>query len=64
MITLTDPVAACDIAERLLVTRATVSNWQKRHPDFPKPALTVAHGTHVWDWPDVATWARSRFLNI
>ena len=59
-----EPVAACDIAKRLKVTRATVSNWQTRPVDFPKPVFIVANGTRVWDWPDVAVWATDRFLNV
>lgn len=31
-------VTAADISRLAGVTRATVSNWRKRHPDFPTPA--------------------------
>lgn len=61
--TVYDPVAACDIADRLGVTRSTVSNWQTRYTDFPRPVFTVAHGTRIWDWADVVAWAQPRMMN-
>ena len=60
MICLREPVGACDIASRLRVTRATVSNWQIRDCGFPRPVFTISNGTRVWDWPDVAEWATWR----
>ena len=58
--TITDPVAAADIAARLKVTRATVSNWQARPVGFPAPVFTVANGTRIWEWGAVAEWAGNR----
>lgn len=32
-----EPVSAAEIARMAGVTRAAVSNWRRRHPDFPEP---------------------------
>jgi hypothetical protein len=48
-------VAPSDIAELAGVTRAAVSNWRKRHIDFPEPAGgTVAKP--LFDRADVERW--------
>ncbi|MCD0447065.1 N-6 DNA methylase [Glycomyces sp. A-F 0318] len=51
----TEFVTAAEIARRAAVTRATVSNWRRRHPDFPEPAggTTSSPG---YDWEAVHVW--------
>lgn len=49
-------VTAAEIGRRLGVTRATVSNWKRRHSDFPAPVGgSKASPLYVWD--AVAAWA-------
>jgi hypothetical protein len=53
-----DLVGAAEIAERLgLRGRQAVSDWRRRHPDFPKPVAELKQAM-VWNWPDVEAWAR------
>ncbi len=61
---LDDLVSPADIAEECGATRATVSNWVKRYPDFPQPLTTVARGRTklysrkaVVEWYDRKDWA-------
>lgn len=52
-----DPVGVQDIAWRLGYEAPTVSNWIKRHADFPKPLFRVSNGRiPVWEWATVRTW--------
>ena len=52
---LDDLAANSDLAEEHGVSRATVSNWVKRYPDFPPP-LTTLGGRPVWSRRQVADW--------
>jgi hypothetical protein len=55
-----DIVQASDIAARMNVTGACVSQWRSRHPDFPEP-LPIGQknrGTALWDWQEVSEWLR------
>jgi hypothetical protein len=50
-------VTAAEIARLAGVTRAAVSNWRRRHPDFPRPAAGTATSplfalTEVQQWLD------------
>lgn len=59
MSNLVPPVTATEISKLVGVTRATVSNWRKRHEDFPKPV----GGTEfrpVFDWNAVQAWLADR----
>ncbi len=59
MSNLVPPVTATEISKLVGVTRATVSNWRKRHEDFPKPV----GGTEfrpVFDWNAVQAWLAER----
>ncbi|WP_063824917.1 N-6 DNA methylase [Nocardia pseudovaccinii] len=52
-------MTATEISKLVGVTRATVSNWRKRHEDFPKPV----GGTEfrpVFDWNAVQAWLAER----
>ncbi|MBF6353617.1 N-6 DNA methylase [Nocardia higoensis] len=52
-------MTATEISKLVGVTRATVSNWRKRHEDFPKPV----GGTEfrpVFDWNAVQAWLADR----
>ncbi|MEU1124259.1 N-6 DNA methylase [Streptomyces sp. NPDC005899] len=52
-------VTAADISRLAGVTRATVSNWRRRHPDFPAPA----GGTDIsptYDLDAVRAWLSAR----
>lgn len=51
-----DPVGVADIAGRLGVKQQTVAQWKLRGL-LPRPRWTVS-GTPVWQWADVAVWAR------
>jgi hypothetical protein len=54
-----DLVGAAEIAERLGISHAqTVHNFVRRYPDFPEP-ITKLRQAMVWDWNDVAAWAKS-----
>lgn len=63
MSNLVPPVTATEISKLVGVTRATVSNWRKRHEDFPKPV----GGTEfrpVFDWNAVRAWLADRGQDI
>lgn len=49
-----------DIAERFGVQPNTVSVWQLRHDDFPKPLKTIGRHVRLWWAPDVDDWYESR----
>lgn len=44
-----------DIAELADVTRSAVSNWRKRHEDFPAPRVRAAAGS-LFDLDEVEEW--------
>jgi SAM-dependent methyltransferase len=48
-------VTAAEIAKLANVTRAAVSNWRKRYPDFPAPASGVGR-TARFALPEVEAW--------
>ncbi|TLF93661.1 SAM-dependent methyltransferase [Nocardia cyriacigeorgica] len=50
-------VTAAEISRLAGVTRATVSNWRRRHPDFPPPA-GGSESRPVFDLGDVRNWLR------
>ena len=51
-------VGAAEIAKRLGSTRRQlVTDWRRRHPDFPQPVAQLEMG-NVWAWPDVEAWAK------
>ncbi|WP_040840374.1 N-6 DNA methylase [Nocardia brevicatena] len=50
-------VTAAEISRLAGVTRATVSNWRRRHPDFPSPA-GGSESRPVFDLGDVREWLR------
>lgn len=48
-----DLASAADLSRELGVTRATVSNWVQRYPDFPKPVFAAIYQrSEVLDWFD------------
>ena len=49
-----DQVTAAGIARRAGVGRAAVSNWRKRHAEFPKPVSGGA--SPVFSWVEVERW--------
>lgn len=54
-----DPlVNLTDIAERVGVTRAALSNYARgeRRDGFPLPVARVTTSAPLWDWADVAAW--------
>lgn len=51
-------VAAAEIARLAGVTRATVSNWRRRHADFPAPASGGTETRPVFDLVAVQEWLR------
>ncbi|REE95981.1 N-6 DNA methylase [Thermomonospora umbrina] len=48
-------VPPAEIARMAGVTRAAVSNWRRRHPDFPEPAGGT-NSAPLFALPDVARW--------
>ncbi|MGW5440233.1 N-6 DNA methylase [Nocardia asteroides] len=59
MSNLIPPVTATEIAKLAGVTRASVSNWRKRHDDFPKPVGGTG-SRPVFDWNAVQAWLSER----
>lgn len=51
-----DIVGTPQIAAKLGVKPATVSQWRARFSDFPEPLLHLGWQA-VWDWQDVQEWA-------
>lgn len=53
-----DEVTAAAIARRAGVGRAAVSNWRRRHEDFPKP---IGGGTTspTYSWIEVEAWLKN-----
>ncbi|RBO92483.1 N-6 DNA methylase [Nocardia puris] len=54
-------VTAAEIARLTGVTRATVSNWRRRYPDFPAPA-GGSESRPLFDLPRVQQWIREHGL--
>ncbi|MFE9603516.1 N-6 DNA methylase [Streptomyces hokutonensis] len=52
-------VTAADISRLAGVTRATVSNWRRRHPDFPAPAGGT-DASPTYDVDAVRAWLSAR----
>jgi 16S rRNA G966 N2-methylase RsmD len=52
-------VTMTDIAELAKVRRPTVSNWRRRHVDFPKPAKNNG-STPLFDAEEIAHWLDRR----
>jgi hypothetical protein len=52
-------VGVAEIAERLGVRKAQVTNWSHRAPTngFPAPVHQVTAG-RLWRWPDIERWYR------
>ena len=48
-------VTAAEISRLAGVTRATVSNWRRRHPDFPAPAGGT-EASPAYDVAEVRAW--------
>lgn len=51
-------VSRSEIARLAGVGRAAVSNWERRHPDFPRP--TLIEGDELFDTQAVAAWLDGR----
>lgn len=52
-------VTAAEISRIAGVTRATVSNWRRRHNDFPAPSAGT-ETSPLYDLPAVQEWLRGR----
>ena len=52
-------LTAADIARLAGVTRATVSNWRRRHPGFPEPSGGTA-ASPAYDRTEVEAWLAAR----
>lgn len=52
-------VTAAEISRIAGVTRATVSNWRRRHDDFPAPSGGT-ETSPLYDLPAVQAWLRAR----
>lgn len=57
-----DLIDAQGVADLLgLSHRNTVSAYQKRYPDMPRPVLDLGHGRpRLWLRPDIVQWQRAR----
>jgi hypothetical protein len=60
MSTPTNRMTVTDIANLAEVQRATVSNWQRRHDDFPKPLPDVP-GRPQFDGTAVRNWLAKHY---
>ncbi|WP_278263382.1 N-6 DNA methylase [Nocardia sp. AG03] len=54
----TPTVAAAEISRLAGVTRATVSNWRRRHADFPAPVPGGSESRPLFDLAEVRQWLR------
>ncbi|MFD3591833.1 N-6 DNA methylase [Nocardia sp. NPDC058640] len=54
----TPTVAAAEISRLAGVTRATVSNWRRRHADFPAPVPGGSESRPLFDLAEVQQWLR------
>ncbi|MGC4990352.1 N-6 DNA methylase [Nocardia salmonicida] len=54
----TPTVAAAEISRLAGVTRATVSNWRRRHADFPAPVPGGSEARPLFDLVEVQQWLR------
>src|SRR5689334_14729260 len=52
-------ITAAEISRLAGVTRATVSNWRRRHPDFPAP-VGGTETSPAYDLSAVRTWLAAR----
>ncbi|MFM9551248.1 N-6 DNA methylase [Streptomyces caniscabiei] len=52
-------MTAAEISRIAGVTRATVSNWRRRHDDFPAPSAGT-ESSPLYDLPAVQAWLRAR----
>lgn len=50
-----DLVSVSEIAAMAGVSSSAVSNWSRRHTDFPKPVVTLG-GRHAYLRPEVERW--------
>lgn len=58
-------ITSGDIADLVGVNRAAVSNWKKRHDDFPAPAFTDSTGRVLLYWTDqVEAWIAAHFGDL
>lgn len=57
-----DLMDAQGVADLLgLSHRNTVSSYQKRYPDMPRPAVNLGPGRpRLWLRPEIEAWARTR----
>jgi hypothetical protein len=55
-----DLIDAQGVADMLgLSHRNTVSGYQRRYPDMPRPVVRLANGKILlWHGPDIRKWAR------
>jgi hypothetical protein len=52
---MSERIRTSEIARRLNVERATVSNWKIRYTDFPTPTVTESE-VELFDWDTVKAW--------
>jgi Type I restriction-modification system methyltransferase subunit len=57
-----DALSRPDIARLLEVRRPTITIWQSRHPDFPRPVRTDENGTELFAVEQVTAWLANRVL--
>lgn len=54
-----EQLTAAEISRLAGVTRATVSNWRRRHPDFPKPS-GGSESSPTYERAEVEAWLAAR----
>ncbi len=59
MASLSEQLTAAEISRLAGVTRATVSNWRRRHPDFPQPRGGT-EASPSYDRREVEAWLAAR----
>jgi type I restriction enzyme M protein len=58
----TETVSLADIARRTGVQRPAVSNWKRRHSDFPDPL--DGPGGELYDPAEIAAWLDGRRIPV
>ena len=51
-------ISSSEVAELAGVAPSTVSNWRKRHDDFPEPAETTERGRDLFDLKEIERWLK------
>src|SRR4051794_32856678 len=51
-------ISSSEVAALAGVAPSTVSNWRKRHDDFPRPTETTDRGRDLFDLKEIERWLK------